>query len=81
MKTRLLSLLVFLVLALPLRAQWSEDLDTLCQARLMVMYELTYREDTNHMDRAKKERMLLLIGDENRMIFLGISSRFSKTIL
>ena len=64
MKTRLLSLSVFLVLALPLRAQWSEDLDTLCQARLMVMYELTYREDTNHMDRAKKERMLLLIGDE-----------------
>jgi len=64
MKTRLLSLSVFLVLALPLRAQWSEDLDTLCQARLMVMYELTYREDTNHMDRAKKERMMLLIGDE-----------------
>lgn len=64
MKTRLLSLLVFLVLALPLRAQWSEDLDTLCQARLMVMYELTYREDTNHMDHANKERMMLLIGDE-----------------
>lgn len=54
MKTRLLPLSVFLVLALPLRAQWSEDLDTLCQARLMVMYELTYREDTNHIDRTKK---------------------------
>ena len=51
MKTRLLLLMVTLAFALPMRAQ---DEDTLCQARLMVMYELTYREDTNHMDRAKK---------------------------
>ena len=64
MKIRIFLLLAVLALTLPLRAQWSEDLDTLCQARLMVMYELTYREDTNHMDCAKKERMLLLIGDE-----------------
>ena len=61
MKTRLLLLIVALAFASPMRAQ---DEDTLCQARLMVMYELTYREDTNHMDHAKKERMMLLIGDE-----------------
>ena len=40
--------------ALPMWAQWGEDIDTLCPARLMVMYELTYREDTNHIDRTKK---------------------------
>ena len=61
MKTRLLLLIVALAFVSPMRAQ---DEDTLCQARLMVMYELTYHEDTNHMDHAKKERMMLLIGDE-----------------
>lgn len=64
MKTKLLLLLTALTLALPLRAQWGENLDTLCPARLIVMYELTYREDTNHLDRAKTEQMMLLIGDE-----------------
>jgi GLPGLI family protein len=61
MKTRLLLLIAALAFASPMRAQ---DEDTLCQARLMVMYDLTYREDTNHIDRAKKEQMMLLIGDE-----------------
>ena len=53
-------MLALIALVIPLKAQE----DTLCQARLMVMYELTYREDTNHLDRAKTEQMMLLIGDE-----------------
>lgn len=60
MKTRFLFLLALIALVIPLKAQE----DTLCQARLMVMYELTYREDTNHLDRAKTEQMMLLIGDD-----------------
>ena len=52
-----------LAMCLPMRA-WGQDEDTLCPARLTVMYELTYREDTNHLDRANKEQMMLLIGDE-----------------
>ena len=52
-----------LAFALPMRGQLS-DYDTLCQARLMVMYEHTYHEDTNNINRAGKEKMLLLIGDE-----------------
>ena len=60
--TRIYSLMVLLmVAAMPLRGQ---DEDTLCPARLTVMYELTYREDTNHLDRANTEQMMLLIGDE-----------------
>ena len=64
MRNKTFFLFFFLALALPMRAQWEYDDDTLCQARLMVMYELTYREDTNHLDRAKTEQMMLLIGDE-----------------
>lgn len=63
MKTRLLLLMITISLALSMRAQLN-DHDTLCPARLMVTYEHTYREDTNHIDRAGKEKMLLLIGDE-----------------
>ena len=61
MKTKILILLALIALITPLKAQ---EEDTLCAARLMVMYELTYREDTNHLDRAKTEQMMLLIGDE-----------------
>lgn len=64
MRNKTFFLFYLLALALPMRAQWEYDDDTLCQARLMVMYELTYREDTNHLDRAKTEQMMLLIGDE-----------------
>ncbi|MBQ6769836.1 MAG: GLPGLI family protein [Bacteroidales bacterium] len=63
MKTRLLLLMATVAFALPMWAQWGEDIDTLCPAQLMVMYELTYREDTNHLDRAGKEKMMLLIGE------------------
>lgn len=61
LKTRFLILLALIVLVIPLKAQ---EEDTLCTARLKVMYELTYREDTNHLDRANTEQMMLLIGDE-----------------
>ena len=40
MKTKILILLALIALVIPLKAQ---EEDTLCQARLMVMYELTYR--------------------------------------
>jgi GLPGLI family protein len=64
MSRRFLLLWISFALALPMRAQWwNEDYDTLCPARLMVMYELTFREDSNHLDRANTEKMMLLIGD------------------
>ena len=64
MRNKPFFLFYLLALALPMRAQWEYDDDTLCQARLMVMYELTYREDTNHLDFARTEQMMLLIGDD-----------------
>ena len=61
MKTKILILLALIAMVIPLMAQ---EEDTLCTARLMVMYELTYREDTNHLDFARTEQMMLLIGDD-----------------
>ena len=61
MKTKILILMALIALVIPLMAQ---EEDTLCAARLMVMYELTYREDTNHLDFARTEQMMLLIGDD-----------------
>lgn len=65
MSKRLLLLWISFALALPMRAQWgAEPVDTLDQARLMVLYELTYKPDSTDLSRIGKEKMLLLIGNK-----------------
>ena len=64
MSKRLLLLWILFALALPMRAQWgAEPVDTLDQARLMVLYELTFKPDSTDLSRIGKEKMLLLIGN------------------
>ena len=72
--------MVAFAFALPIQAQWGKDLDTLCPAHLMVMYELTYREDTNHLDQANTEPMMLLIGDEISSFQSYTAYRVSKNL-
>ena len=55
-------LLYAFVLMLPAQSKESA-FDSLDVARLQVMYDLTYREDTTHLEWANKERMVLLVGN------------------
>ncbi len=45
-------------------AQFVSAVDTIDQARLVVMYELRYCEDSLHLDRVQTEKMMLEIGDK-----------------
>lgn len=45
-------------------AQFVSPVDTIDQARMIVMYELSYREDTARLDHVGKEKMMLEIGDK-----------------
>ncbi len=56
--------LFFYAFSLVLSAQSKEGIfDSLDVVRMQVMYDLTYREDTTHLEWANKERMMLLIGN------------------
>ena len=50
-------------------AQFIPPVDTIDQARMIVMYELSYREDTARLDHVGKEKMIWKS---------GTSSAFSK---
>ena len=52
-----------LALALPLRAQLSDDdYKTIDTARIMVLYNLSFVEDSTQMDFVRNETMMLLLG-------------------
>lgn len=49
----------------PMRGQIEETpFDSLDVARIQVMYDLTYREDSTHLERVGRERMILLLGGD-----------------
>ena len=62
---RVLSIGLLLFAFSPILSAQSKEsaFDSLDVARLQVMYDLTYREDTTHLEWAKKEKMMLLIGN------------------
>ena len=63
MKARLFLLMTALALALPLRAQLSDDdYKTIDTARIMVLYNLSFVEDSTQMDFVRNETMMLLLG-------------------
>ena len=65
MKARLFLLMTAIALALPLRAQVSDDnYKTIDEAKLIVNYTLTYRFDSTAPKIGKQEDMILLIGNE-----------------
>lgn len=64
MKKHVLALLL-LACAISSQAQGLDnDIQVLDDAKLMVIYRLTYIEDTNQLAHENKEKMLLLIGNE-----------------
>ena len=65
MTKRLFIQLVFIALSVGTFAQtYREQYDSLDVARIEVLYDLTFREDSMHLDMASKERMILLIGSK-----------------
>ena len=62
-KTIAITLFYFL-LCHSVMAQKDNPFDSLDVARLQVMYDLTYSEDTTHLEWKGTERMLLLLGNE-----------------
>ncbi len=64
MAKRFLMQMLFLVVSVGSFAQtYRETYDSLDIARIEVLYDLTYREDSTHLDWARRERMILLIGN------------------
>lgn len=65
MKRLLLSFLVFNI-SLSVYAQWfNEPIITLDTARICVMYQLTYIDDTLHIDFKRQEKQILIAGYES----------------
>lgn len=65
MTKRVLLQLVFVTLSVGAFAQsYREKYDSLDVARIEVLYDLTFREDSLRLDMARKERMILLIGSK-----------------
>ena len=62
-KNVLLFMLALLFGAKGWTQEWFQEYDTLDQARLMVTYEIIAHQDTNHINKFRKENMMLCLGD------------------
>lgn len=54
--------IIIIIFAIPLYAQFNAKVEVFDTANYVVMYELTYREDTAHINYAKKSSQILLLG-------------------
>ena len=62
-KNVLLFMLALLFGAKGWAQEWFQEYDTLDQARLMVTYEIIAHQDTNYINKFRKENMMLCLGD------------------
>ena len=56
---------ILIILCSTIKAQWfDEPIIVLDTAKLQVLYQLTYFDDTNHMNFMRQEQQILIIGDK-----------------